>query len=476
MDRDARGVALVIAVIGGGYAGCAAAVALARAGHRIELYEAAPMPGGRARTVMREGLALDNGEHLLLGACAETLGLAAFLHGAPPPPPWREAPLALHPLAPARQSAPTLRARGLPAPLGLAAGLFAARGFTWRERIAAARWFARQRRARFRCNDRISVTELIADLPPRVRNELWTPLCVAALNTAPARASAQVFLNVLGEALAGDAHATRIVHGRNGIGALLPEPAVHWLTARGHRVHLATRARVSLQPNGVLVAHADGETPADAAIIAVGPHQLDGTFDPALTASPGIAAVLRTVGAFEWEPIVTIYLGYASAFAVPPRLTRLDDAPGQWLFDRGDILARAAGPKPDGIATLLSVVISARGAHTELAHPALVAAVDRQLRRLAPNVPPLAWSQVIAERRATYACVPALARPACGCVAERVYLAGEYTYASFPATLEAAVRSGTAAARALLGDFPAPATSSRASAAAVAARDSIRAP
>ena len=85
----------MIAVIGGGFAGCAAAVALARAKHRVELYEAAPMPGGRARTLMRDGLPLDNGEHLLLGACAETLELAAFLHGASPSRPWREAPLAL---------------------------------------------------------------------------------------------------------------------------------------------------------------------------------------------------------------------------------------------------------------------------------------------------------------------------------------------------------------------------------------------
>ena len=182
------------------------------------------------------------------------------------------------------------------------------------------------------------------------------------------------------------------------------------------------------------------------------------------------------MAAFEWEPIVTVYLGYGGAFAVPPRLTRLDDKPGQWLFDRGDILARAAQSMPSGIETLLSVVMSARGAHADLAHAALVAAVDAQLRRLALDVPPLAWSQVIAERRATYACVPALARPACGRVAGRVYLAGDYTYAAFPATLEAAVRSGTAAARALLADLPAPATTPRASAAGAAARDSIHAP
>jgi squalene-associated FAD-dependent desaturase len=455
VDRDAGCAPRVIAVIGSGFAGCAAAVALARAGHRIELYEAATMPGGRARTVMRDGLPLDNGEHLLLGACTETLTLAAFVHGPSPHPPWRDAPLAMQPLAPGRQTAPTLRARALPAPLGLAAGLLTARGFTWRERIAAAHWFVRQRRTGFRCDDDVTVAALVADLPARVRDELWMPLCVAALNTAPARASGQVFLNVLREALGANAPATRIVHARDGLGALLPEPAVRWLAAQGHRVHLSTRARVALRADGVRIGHAGGETAADAASVAVGPHQLDAAFDPELAAAPGIAAALRAVAAFDWEPIVTVYLGYGSAFAVPPRLTRLDDEPGQWLFDRSDILARAAKTAPPGIVQLLSVVMSARGAHAELAHPALVAAVDAQLRRLAPDVPPLAWSQVIAERRATYACVPALARPAFGRVAERVYHAGDYTCATFPATLEAAVRSGTGAARALLADLPA---------------------
>ena len=63
---------LHVAVIGGGWAGCTAAVSLARAGHRVTLFEAAPTLGGRARRVALDNLPLDNGEHLLLGAYTET--------------------------------------------------------------------------------------------------------------------------------------------------------------------------------------------------------------------------------------------------------------------------------------------------------------------------------------------------------------------------------------------------------------------
>jgi monoamine oxidase len=73
---------------------------------------------------------------------------------------------------------------------------------------------------------------------------------------------------------------------------------------------------------------------------------------------------------------------------------------------------------------------------------------------LRPSLPPLRWSQVIAEKRATYSCVPATAHPQCGRLTGRVYLAGDYTYPAFPATLEAAVRSGVAAARAVIADVP----------------------
>jgi len=77
---------------------------------------------------------------------------------------------------------------------------------------------------------------------------------------------------------------------------------------------------------------------------------------------------------------------------------------------------------------------------------------EAQLARLVPGWPRSTWSQVIAEKRATYACTPDRARPAGPRLAPGVYLAGDYVDAEFPATLEAAVRSGVAAAQAWHAD------------------------
>ena len=465
-----------VAVIGGGWAGCAAAVELARRGHRVELYESAPVLGGRARRVMRDGLALDNGQHLLLGAYRETLALADALRTDADGPAWATSTLAMGPLASGQRNALSLTARALPAPFGLALGLLGASGLSVTERLATLRWFARLRRDDFRVAPGATVSAMLAGVPRSARERLWEPLCLAALNTPPARASAQVFANVLQAAFDADAEAARVVLPRVDLGDAFPDPAARWLRARGHDVHTATSARVlAIGADGVDIDVRGRRAQVRAAIIAVGPHQLRGAFDRDLAQSnPAIAAALRDAGRLAYEPITTIYLGYAAEHRLPRGLVRLDDAPGQWIFDRSDILARAgaadaAGPAPPA-QSLHAVVISASGPHGDLVHSDLAGAVDAQLRRSSPGLPPLCWSQVIEEKRATYACVPDLPRPRCGPLAGRVHIAGDYTYEAFPATLEAAVRSGVAAAGTLAEELR------PGCAAASAARDSTRAP
>lgn len=458
-----------IVVIGGGWAGCAAAVELARAGCSVELHEAGIALGGRARSVVRDGLPLDNGQHLLLGAYADTLAFAADIRDPASPSAWTVEPLTLRPFASTQRNRLSLSTRYAPAPVALPMALARARGLAIAERASLVRWFLRQRRHGFRCDAAMTVAQLLASEPAAVRDQLWNPLCLAALNTPPHRAAAQVFLNVVRETFGTGAHATALVVPREGLAEAVPEAAARWLTAHGHPVRRSTRTRVRrVDAQSVVLDVAGQPMRADMVVVAVGPHQLPSAFAPGLSNEHGaIGDALASVSRFDYEPITTVYLGYETPLALPRGLLRLDDAPGQWIFDRGDILARAAASatRPP-MRSLVSVVLSARGEHSQLDHAALVAASDTQLRKLAPTLSRPVWSQVIEEKRATYACIPGLSPPACGRLTERVYVAGDYTYPAFPATLEAAVRSGRIAARQIIGAFAADA----------AARDSTRAP
>jgi len=448
---ERRAVTRHVLVVGGGWAGCAAALRCADAGLRVSLREAAPVLGGRARTVMRGGLALDNGQHLMLGAYSATRRLVAHLH--PSRPALAQAPLELAALDPARPDAMHLRARAWPAPLGLAAALAGARGFSWRERIGALRAAAAWKRARFACPPGASVADVLAAVPRAVAERLWTPLCLAALNTPPARASGQVFLNVLQAAFDGRADDALAVLPTMDLGAVLPAAAQGALTRAGHTVATASKVRLPAFDDDGVEALIDGQRRRyDAAIVAVGPHQVAGVFEDAAACDRGVQRALAIVAKLEYEPITTVYLGYRDAeFALPPGLLRLDDDPAQWLFDRGDILA--AGTPDVAMDRLLAGVISASGAHDAWPQEQLVAAVHAQLARALPRLPLPVWSQVIAERRATYACTPGLAHPPV-VLAPRLFLAGDYVYPRFPATLEAAVRSGEAAADLAIGALP----------------------
>ncbi|MFO1324787.1 MAG: hydroxysqualene dehydroxylase HpnE [Burkholderiales bacterium] len=446
---------LPVAILGGGWAGCAAAATLAANGVPVVIHEAAPILGGRARRVERDGLSLDNGQHLLLGAYEATFALFDRVHGE------RAArsllirrPLAIVPFSAAQTGALTLHARRAPGRLGLLIGLVAAAGLSLSERWANLKWFRAIERAGFRRPADETVARMLSPLPPRVARLLWEPLCLAALNTPVATASAQVFANVLRAAFGGDGDAADFVLPATDLTALLPDGVARYVAERGGRVRTDTRAQVvSADREGAWVAVQGRGEPAAAAIVAVGPHRLAQAFAPEmLAAHPALASALGAFAALDYEPLVTVWSGYAALVAMPGPIARLDDAPGQWVIDRPDILARAAPSSRPAIAQLLSVVISAGGPHMKMAHDDLARAVDAQLRRLRPALPACAWSQVVAEKRATYACTPRRVRAAGPRFAPGVYLAGDYVDAEFPATLEAAVRSGVAAAEAFLAD------------------------
>jgi squalene-associated FAD-dependent desaturase len=425
-----------VAVIGGGWAGCAAAVELAARGARVTLYEAARTLGGRARAVDVGGRRLDNGQHILLGAYSETLRLLRAVGIAPERALLR---LPLQMRYPPAQDGMDFIAPRLPAPLHLAAALLRARGLGRADRMALARFSTTARWMEWRLYQDCSVSELLEryDQTERLVRLMWRPLCIAALNTPPERASAQVFLNVLRDSLGARRSASDMLLPRLDLSELFPARAAAWLQERGGRVECGAAIDALRREDGAWVLRGEAH---DALVLAVQPAQAAALLKDALPQPP--------LPAFEWEAITTVYVQYDAGLRLPhPLLALLDDAEsgrhGQFVFDRGQLDADCAG--------LLAVVISASGAALELGRDALAASVAVQLADAfgKPELATPQWSAVISEKRATFACTPGLARPGNDIGIPGLALAGDYTASDYPATLESAVRSGVNAARLL---------------------------
>jgi hydroxysqualene dehydroxylase len=424
-DLDDR---VSIAIIGAGWAGMAAAVALVQAKIPVTVFEAARHLGGRARSVDIEGMALDNGQHVLIGAYRETLRLMRTV-GADPDKLLLRAPLAIE--YPGRFS---LRAPRLPAPLHLLGALLGSKGLSLSERYAALRFIAAMRANAYRIAADLPVAELLALhlQTGALARYLWEPLCVSALNTPAASASAQVFLNVLHDALDGAREASDFLIPRTDLGKLFPEPASVFVRANGGKVQLGAPVRtLARSGDGFLLD--DRPTRYSQVILAVGPHQLDRLLERFAELAP----LRQSVAAFGYEPIYTCYLQYPQTVSMPRTMTGFDGGTIQWIFDRGRL---------HGTAGLLAAVISARGRHQNLSQDAVANAIHGELSTFLPGLRRPLWSRVIAEKRATYSCRPGLARPENKTAVNNLYLAGDYTAGDYPATLESAVRSGVLAA------------------------------
>jgi hydroxysqualene dehydroxylase len=429
-----------VAVVGGGWAGFSAAVALCDAGAAVMLFEQARVPGGRARRIDVHGRVLDNGQHLLLGAFRATAALLSRL-GVPLDQHCARLPLTMRPFGNVADI-PAIVAPRWPAPFHLLHALAFARGLGVAERLGLITDFRRLARAEFRCPTAMTVTECFERSPPRAFAAVWAPLCVAALNTPPSRASAQVFANVLRAAFTGSAASSDMLVPGVDLSALMPDAAARHLATRGSTVCLGRRVRAMTVDDSCV--HVDRVSePFDGVVVAVGPHQL-AAVEVAGAAAPAWHGVREAAATLSYESIATVYLAYAAA-ALETKLMRLDDAPGQWVFDRG------TGAQENS-HRVLGVVVSGNGPHDAWDHATLARRVDAQLRSLRTALPAPAWSQVIVERRATYACTPGRPRFAAR-VAPRLALAGDYCDAEFPATLEAAVRSGAEAARVMLDEL-----------------------
>jgi squalene-associated FAD-dependent desaturase len=411
----------------------AAAVTLARAGACPTVYEAAPQLGGRARRVNVNAVALDNGLHILLGAYTETLRLVRLVHPTP------DDALTRLPLDWRIHERFRLKAAPLPAPLHLAVALLRTHGAPIRERLAAARFMGAMRKRVFRLERDTTVATLLQEhrQGPAFTRYLWEPLCVAALNTPPARASAQVFLNVLRDGLDAGRSAADVLLARSDLSSLFPEPAAEHVRGTGGTVCTGMTVDSINVHHGQLRISARGETREfDHVVCAVSPHRAAAL----LARLPELASSIAMLNAFRYQPIYSVYLQLSDRFALPAPMLGLGGI-AQWVFDRDAICGQHG---------LIAAVISAEGPHQDLTQEALAREVHAELEREVGSLPPVSWTRVIAEKRATFECTVGLERPSTRTPLPNVHLAGDYTLSDYPATIEGAVRSGLAAANQVL--------------------------
>lgn len=275
--------------------------------------------------------------------------------------------------------------------------------------------------------------------------QVWEPLCLAALNTPVASASAALFARVLRDSLAGRREDSDLLLPCTDLSALWPDAAARQVTMR----YGSTVRQLRPSQDGIDI----NQERFDAAVLAVPPAFAARLLDAPLRAV-GATGLLDALRAFDYLPIATLNLRLAGPWRLPEPMMMLREEPGrghigQWLFDR----AQLAG---DAQAGELAVVASAAtGLAERNRQQAIEAIIDQVAEQAAgypqrlPPMPEVAAAELFIEKRATFAAVPGLTRPLNSTPWPTLALAGDWTDTGYPGVLEGAVRSGLDAARVL---------------------------
>jgi hydroxysqualene dehydroxylase len=446
-----------IAVIGGGWAGCAAAIMAVQQGHQLSLFEATRSWGGRARGLRSVDrtvkTSFDNGQHIFIGAYSESLALMRSIGLKPEGLLQRQAldlsfadgtGFALNPL-------PTWVSSALANPLSALIGIVCAKGWSGSDKFSLLQHCLRWQLNGFKCDSDLSVLELCNQsrqaLSRRVMAELIEPLCLSALNTHPAIASGAVFLRVLHDALLSGRGSSDLLIPKRDLSALFPDEAVVWLQANGADIHSGQR----VQSLDDLMNQAQ---PFDAVIIACPPWEAQRLLQ-AHAASDWLAAI----EGLTYEAIATVY-AHSPIWAKDPPTWSLralrpelnDAAPtitdpqiaAQFVFNRARFHAACE-------AGDLAFVISAASSDRDAIEQAIHQQAAQQL-----GIDDLVLQHTIIEKRATFACTPALKRPITlvPMATHRpgfplLVACGDYVQGEYPATIEGAVRSARRAVECL---------------------------
>jgi hydroxysqualene dehydroxylase len=410
-----RNVQRNVHVIGAGISGLSAAVRLANAGYKVHVHEATQQAGGRCRSYFdaATNLTIDNGNHLLLSGNRHALAYARSI--------GTEAGL----VGPRRAQFPFVDL---------------ATGKRWQLDLGDGRlplWvFDKNRRVPdTRLSDYLALMpliwapqgKLVGDTIPcegKLYQRLVQPLLLAALNVDPPEGSAGLAGAIVRETLLAGGQACRPLIAREGLSAVLVEPAVKLLLDKGASVQFGHELR-GLGMVGSNVSelkfgdHAIVLGPSDAVVMAVPPRA-------AASLLPG----LKTPAKFR--AIVNAHFRITPPEGQPARLGVVGGLV-EWLF---------AFPQR------LSVTISNGDRLVDMPREELAQAIWRDICQAAGvegDLPP--W-QIVRERRATFEATPEqnALRPGTVTAYKNLFLAGDWTDTGLPATIEGSVRSGDRAA------------------------------
>jgi squalene-associated FAD-dependent desaturase len=443
-----------VIVIGGGFAGFAAAVRLAEAGREVITLEATKSGGGRSRSFhdVVTGREIDNGQHLMMGCYRETL---AFLRaiGAPEHAIDFQRNLSLTMIKPGGGRI-ELVCPPLPAPLHLAAGLLRMRGLGVLHRAAALRAGLLLRGEVERPDDNETCDAWLRRLGQTraIRAAFWEPLIWAVLNDDPLVASAAMLVAVIERAFMSTRDDSALGVPRKPLSRIYVDRAVDWIRDRGGEVRFAAAARaIELDSDGRVrgVTLKSGETiEAPQVITAVPPHALL----ELLPAASREHVVFRDVARLDTSPIVNLWVTLAKPLIDRP-FVGLVASPLHWLWDRDRIEAGREHRPGSQSDNLLSVTISGARSFVNDQPEALRELFIGEVARFFPTAKPEIKSfRVVKEKRATisHAAGTYQRRPATVSPIPGLLLAGDWVRTGIPATIESAVQSGhDAAARAL---------------------------